>query len=157
MTDNQVLIIKFYMAFQNKDFKTMQGCYADNATFSDEAFKNLNASQVRAMWEMLISRGKDLTLIFKNVQATPNGATAEWVAYYTFSKTGRKVENHIKASFIIENGKIVQHLDQFNFHKWSKQALGTVGLLLGWTSFFQNKVSETAMSGLADFMKKNKG
>ena len=154
MTTNEELIAQFYTAFQNKDFKTMQKYYNDNATFSDEAFKNLDASQVRAMWEMLISRGKDLVVNYTNIQSTSNGATAEWVANYTFSKTGRKVENRIKATFVIENGKIVQHLDQFDFHKWTSQALGTMGLLLGWTTFLRNKVSQTAMGGLADFMKK---
>ena len=153
MNANEQLINTFYKAFQNKDYKTMQQCYADNATFSDEAFKNLNAAQVRAMWEMLISRGKDLVLNYKNVKSTPKGATAEWVANYSFSKTGRKVENHIKANFVIEKGKIVEHIDQFNFHKWSKQALGISGLLLGWTSFFQKKVQQTAMESLNKFMK----
>ena len=95
MTANEELITQFYTAFRNKDFKTMQKCYNYNATFSDEAFKNLDAPQVRAMWEMLISRSKDLVVSHKNIQSTPNGATAEWVANYTFSKTGRKVENHI--------------------------------------------------------------
>ena len=153
-TTNEQLITTFYKAFQQKDYATMQQCYAENAIFNDEAFKNLNAAQVRAMWQMLISRGKDLELEFKNIESEGNKATAEWIATYTFSQTKRKVVNHIKANFVIENGKIVTHTDQFNFYKWSSQALGLVGYVLGWTGFLRKKVSDTATKSLADFMAK---
>jgi ketosteroid isomerase-like protein len=152
---NQQLITTFYTAFQKKDYKTMQNCYADNATFSDPVFVNLNATEVRAMWEMLCIRGKDLELTFKNVTATAgNQASAEWEAHYTFSASNRKVVNVITAEFLIENGKIVKHVDTFNFYKWSKQALGTGGLLLGWTHFLKKKVRQGAMKSLTDFMGK---
>ena len=154
MTTNEQLISTFYKAFQQKDYTTMQQCYAENAVFNDEAFKNLNATQVRAMWQMLISRGKDLVVEFKNIQSEGNTASAEWVATYTFSQTKRKVTNRIKANFVIENGKIVKHTDTFNFYKWSSQALGMVGMLLGWTSFLRKKVSEGAMKNLEEFMAK---
>ena len=152
MNDNEKLIHHFYNSFNQRDFKAMQDCYADNATFSDEAFVNLNSAQVKAMWEMLISRGKDLQIRFQNVSADEKSGSCEWIANYTFSKTGRKVENHIKANFEFENGKIVKHLDHFDFYKWSSQALGLPGKLLGWTSFLKNKVRQTAMKSLDDFM-----
>lgn len=150
----QDLIAKFYTCFQNKDFKGMQACYADNATFSDEVFVNLNASQVKAMWEMLCVKGKDLRLDFKNVQTNGTLGSAEWIAYYTFSASGRKVVNHVKANFVFENGKIVNHTDVFNFYKWSRQALGITGALLGWIIFFKKKVRLGAMKNLNDFMNK---
>lgn len=156
MTSNIEIIQTFYTAFQNKDYKTMQDCYAANAVFSDEVFQNLNASQVKAMWEMLIKAGKDLELEFKNVQATGTTGSAEWIATYTFSATNRKVTNRIKAAFTFENGKIVQHTDRFNFYAWAKQALGTPGLLLGWTGSLKQKVQQKAMQNLEAFMQKNK-
>jgi ketosteroid isomerase-like protein len=155
MNDQEKLINRFYNSFAQRDYKAMQDCYADNATFSDEAFQNLNSAQVKAMWEMLIKRGKDLQIRFQNVTADEKSGSCEWIANYTFSQTGRKVENHIKANFEFENGKIVKHLDQFDFYKWSSQALGLPGKLLGWTSFLKNKVRTTAMKSLADFMNSN--
>ena len=80
MNDNEKLIHHFYNSFKDKDYKAMQDCYADNATFSDEAFKNLNSAQVKAMWEMLIKRGKDLELRFQNVTANEKTGSAEWIA-----------------------------------------------------------------------------
>lgn len=152
MNDNEKLIQHFYESFKNKDYKAMQSCYADNATFSDAVFQNLNSAQVKAMWEMLISRGKDLELRFQNVTADETTGSAEWIANYTFSQTGKKVENHIKANFEFENGKIIKHIDSFDFYRWSSQALGISGKLLGWTSFLQNKVRQKAMKSLDEFM-----
>lgn len=154
MNANEALITKFYTAFQNKDVATMQECYSDQATFSDEAFLNLNAKEVRAMWAMLIKGGKDMRVEFKDISADELGGKAHWDAYYTFSATGRKVLNQIDASFIIENGKIVKHTDHFDFYTWSKQSLGLTGLLLGWTSFLKNKVRKQASAKLAAYMAK---
>ncbi|MBK7871764.1 MAG: nuclear transport factor 2 family protein [Saprospiraceae bacterium] len=156
MNTNEQLIHQFYQAFQNKDYKTMQSCYADDARFSDAVFQNLDAAQARAMWEMLIKRGKDLQLEYHNVQANETNGSAEWIATYTFSATGKKVINHIKANFIFKNGKIIKHTDQFDFYKWARQALGFTGLILGWTGFVKKKVRQTAMKNLDNFMNKSK-
>lgn len=152
MMTNQELITHFYTCFQNKDYKGMQACYADNATFSDEVFENLNAQEVRAMWEMLIKTGKDLKLDFSKVEANEQNGKAHWDAYYTFSKTGNKVNNKIDAQFTFENGKILKHIDSFNFYTWAKQALGFSGVLLGWTPFLKNKIRGIARKSLQDFM-----
>ena len=154
MSQNKELINKFYTSFQNKDYKTMQDCYANNATFSDPVFENLNAAEVRAMWQMLITRATDLALEFKNVAADETSGSAEWMATYTFTSTGNKVVNKIKANFVFENGKIKEHKDSFDFYKWAKQALGFKGLLLGWTSFLHNKVKQQARNNLIKFMSK---
>ncbi len=154
MTSNQQLITNFYRAFQKRDYKTMQSCYAEDAVFNDEVFSNLNANEIKAMWEMLCIRGKDLQLDFSNVQADEKKGNAEWVASYTFSKTNRKVVNRIKAKFTFHNEKISKHTDSFNFYNWSRQALGITGLLLGWTSLVKNKVHKEAMKNLKDFMQR---
>ena len=154
MHKNTQLLETFYKAFQQKDYATMQNCYHDDATFSDEAFKNLNSQEVKAMWQMLITRGKDLELIFNNCVADDTKGSAHWEATYTFSKTGRKVINKIDAAFELKDGKIYRHIDTFDFHKWSSQALGIVGTLLGWTGFLQNKVSQTAMQQLKSYITK---
>jgi hypothetical protein len=152
MNPNEMLINKFYSCFQKKDFRGMQDCYAHDAHFSDPVFPYLNANQVKAMWEMFCVKGKDLEVEFKNVSANEKNGSAEWMAFYTFSATGRKVVNRIKANFIIEQDKIVKHTDHFNFYDWSKQALGVSGLLLGWTQYVKNKVRKVAMKNLEEFM-----
>jgi ketosteroid isomerase-like protein len=144
----------FYDAFQKRDFRTMQSLYAENATFSDPAFVGLGAQEVRAMWEMLISRGKDLQLTYQILEENGNQVKTEWVATYTFTQTGRKVVNKIVADMTVENGLIVKHTDTFSFHKWASQALGIVGFLLGWTTFLRKKVQTKARQSLDTFMQK---
>ena len=77
--------------------------------------------------------------------------TAHWIAHYTF-RTGRKVVNDIQAAFRFENGLIAEHDDSFDFYKWSRQALGPPGLLLGWTPLLRAKVQKEARAGLDEFL-----
>ena len=59
--------------------------------------------------------------------------------------------------FEFRDGKIVRHLDQFSFWAWSRQALGPMGLLLGWFGPIKSAVRKKADRGLRDFMSKNEG
>lgn len=152
MHPNEALLHRFYQAFQQKDYQTMQACYAPEASFSDPAFQGLNGIEAGKMWEMLLKRGKDLELTYDSVQADDTSGSARWVAQYSFGATGNFVVNKIEAKFTFENGLIKTHRDQFNFHTWAGQALGWTGRLLGWTSFLQNKVQAQAMKGLRKFM-----
>jgi len=157
MTANELLINHFYSAFQNKDYAAMQACYADDATFTDAAFGDLNAEQVRAMWEMLCKNGKELKLTFGNIRSDETVVSAEWTAVYLFSKTGKMVTNNVKAEFVIKDSLIVSHRDHFDFYNWAKQAFGLTGVLIGWTGFFKNKVQSTAKGSLQAFMHKSRG
>jgi ketosteroid isomerase-like protein len=150
---NTQLLTHFYTSFQQKDFASMQACYHPEAIFSDPAFQNLNCQQTKAMWQMLISRGKDMDLAFSGIVADDLHGSAKWNARYTFSKTQRKVHNFITSEFEFKDNKIYRHTDSFSFSKWSAQALGLPGIMLGWSSFLQNKVRKEAMMGLDAFMK----
>ncbi|MNG34668.1 hypothetical protein D3C84_1212160 [compost metagenome] len=70
------------------------------------------------------------------------------MATYLFSQTGNTVVNHIQANFRFEGGKIVEHRDSFDLWRWARQALGTKGLLLGWTPQVQGAIRKQAMAGL---------
>lgn len=134
----------------------MQSFYAPQATFTDEVFVDLNSDEVKAMWQMLITRGKDLQITYGILKETDDFAEAEWTAHYTFSASGRKVTNVIHSRFHMEHGKIVSHRDSFDFYRWASQALGWKGVLLGHTKFLRNKVTQGAMASLHSFMKKAK-
>jgi len=130
----------------------MQDCYANDATFIDPVFVDLDSAETKAMWAMLITSGKDMRVEFRNIRETANGASAEWDAWYTFSKTGNKVLNRVNSSFDIRDGKIVAQRDRFNFYSWARQALGFTGLLLGWTPFLKRKIRSTARLNLKLYM-----
>jgi ketosteroid isomerase-like protein len=152
MNGNEVIIRRFYTAFQQLDYTTMNNCYTTDAVFSDAVFGLLQGEELRAMWEMLCKNAKNFSLSFGDIQFLDEEyATCNWTANYTFSKTGRPVVNNVKAHMRIQNGKITEHTDKFDLWKWSRQALGLPGLLLGWSGLIQNKVHRTAKASLEKF------
>jgi len=155
MNDQEKLITQFYTCFQNKDYVGMQQCYAGNLIFTDDAFQSLRYNQARAMWHMLLTSATDLQLTFENVTADAHSGSCRWTATYTFALTNRKVVNKIDTRMEFDGTKIVTHHDRFDFWKWSRQAFGFTGLLLGWTSFFKKKVQTKARQRLEDFIAKH--
>ena len=155
MNKKDEVIRKFYTAFQQLDYKAMNGCYSDNVVFFDPVFNLLHGERVFAMWEMLCKNAKDFELVFGNILMLDDEYTScEWTAAYTFSATGRKVINKAKAYMRFADGKIIEHSDGFSIHKWSMQALGFSGWLLGWNRFFQNRIKNKATRNLQTFMEK---
>lgn len=154
MTPNRdELINKFYSSFQKLDYNGMNSCYSNDIVFFDPVFGLLRGEEVRSMWEMLCKNAKDFSLTFSNiVHLDEEYSTCEWIASYTFSKTGKKVVNKIKANMRFEDGKIAEHSDAFSLHRWSKQAIGFMGWLLGWNRFFQRKIQNAARKNLTKFM-----
>lgn len=142
---------RFYEAFMVRDHYTMGLLYAEHATFSDPVFPLLNAKGVRLMWQMLLSRAEDLGIEVKIVEDAPTRARVDWVAYYTFTQTQRPVVNRIHTEMTLAAGKIVRQVDSFSLWRWSRQALGTRGLLLGWTPIVRNKVQAQAANSLRQF------
>jgi ketosteroid isomerase-like protein len=151
-SQNKALIENFYHAFKQKDHQTMAECYHPDAYFKDEAFE-LKGKEIGAMWHMLCVRGKDMTMEFSVAESDGN-VSAHWEPKYSFSQTGRLVHNIIDAEFEFKEGKIIKHIDRFNFWSWSRQALGAPGLLLGWSSLLRSKMKKMAMGNLNKFMLK---
>jgi hypothetical protein len=153
--NNQIeLLNKFYSGFQKKDVKSMIECYHPEIHFKDEVF-DLKGKQAGAMWHMLCESGKDLQISFRNIKTHKKSGSAYLEAKYTFSKTKRTVHNKIIAHFEFKDGKIIRHIDAFNFWKWSWQAFGILGLFLGWTSFLRKKISTAANTSLKKFIEKH--
>jgi len=155
MATHDELIRTFYEAFQRRDHQAMASCYGPDPRFSDPVFPDLRGVQVAAMWRMLCERGKDLEIESSGIITNATNGSAHWEAHYTFSATGRHVHNVIDASFGFEGGRIVRHTDRFDLYRWTRQALGLKGILLGWSRPVQNAVRAQAARGLAAFMEKN--
>ena len=159
---HQVTLEKFYNAFAHLDADTMATCYAPDAQFDDEAFSLRGHGQVSGMWRMLCETTKaralaDWKLVYSGIEVDATSGKAHWEADYRFSATGRLVHNVIDGVFEFNRqGLITRHRDSFNFWKWSQQALGTPGLLLGWTPFLRQKVRTTAAANLKKFLASRK-
>lgn len=149
---NAALIDRFYSAFARRDHAAMAACYAPDPRFSDPVFTDLRGGEVSAMWRMLCERGSDLELSHSGVEASGDRGSAHWEADYTFSATGRRVHNSIDASFVFRDGLIAEHTDRFGLWSWSRQALGPIGLLLGWSPPVQARIRRQADENLREFM-----
>lgn len=153
MVTNKQIIEKFYTAFQQLDYKTMHECYSDDIIFSDPVFLTLRGEEVKSMWEMLCRNARNFSLSFSDIELIDEEyATCSWTASYTFSKTGNRVVNNIKAFMRFKDGKIIEHSDGFRLSAWAAQALGLKGVLLGWTGFMKRGIQKNARRNLAYFM-----
>ncbi|MEY4564555.1 MAG: hypothetical protein RLZZ618_3832 [Pseudomonadota bacterium] len=151
MHANTALLQRFYAAFGQRDAAAMAACYHPQVHFTDPVF-DLHGAEAAGMWRMLCTNGRDLSLQASGISADDHVGRAHWEATYTFSATGRKVLNIIDARFEFRDGLIVRHVDSFSFWRWSRQALGVPGWLLGWSGFLHNKVRATAARSLATFL-----
>lgn len=149
------IMTRFYEAFAAGDADAMADLYQPEISFEDPVFGKLDGARVMAMWRMLIERSKGtLQIRFENARIEGDVGRLRWIATYPFSKTGRLVVNRIEAEMRFRDGRIVAHRDRFSFWRWSRQALGLPGWVLGWTPLLRKKVSAEALKGLAMWEKR---
>jgi len=150
-TANRQLIERFYDAFDRCDGETMALCYLPDATFHDPVFGTLTGEQVGNMWRMLTAKAKELKIELLEHDAAEMSGTASWQAHYEFAATGRPVINRVQATFEFREGRIARHTDGFSFFAWSRQALGPIGLVLGWNPVGRGMVRRRALSDMDRF------
>ncbi|MEI6864523.1 hypothetical protein [Flavicella sp.] len=108
------------------------------------------------MGNATFSKKKDTIINFDNIQATPENGKVNWVAEYLYGNKKRKVVNLVSANFKFKDNKIIEHFDTFDLWKWSRQAFGIQGFLIGWTTSMKNKIQLTANKKLNEFIKNNR-
>jgi len=154
---NRATIERLYAAFGECNGAAMTACYAPDAHFSDPAFGDLHGADVGAMWRMLTSRATDLKVELHEHEAGDASGSAHWIARYTFS-TGRPVVNDIRASFRFgEDGLIADHVDEFDFGRWARQALGPKGALVALLPPLRKKARAQALAQLAAYRRDETG
>ena len=143
-SDGPAAVVSAWLdAFARGDANGMAACYAREARFSDPVFVDLRGPVVGDMWRMLLSSA---TVQVRTLATGSDGeeAWATWEASYVFGKSGRAVRNVVSSRFHIRAGLIVEQRDRFPFWRWSRQALGFRGLILGWTPLVRNAVRRQA-------------
>ena len=153
-SDNARVIEEFYSGFQAGDAERMAACYHPDCTFEDPAFGLLKGEDVGDMWRFLLKPNKNGApqVTFDNVSADGDSGEAHWEAKYKFGSND--VHNKVDARFEFKDGKIIKHVDKFDFWTWSSQALGIAGKLLGWTPILRMGVNSTTRSLLRKFQEK---
>lgn len=144
-----------YEAFARRDGAAMGALYHPDANFSDPVFGSLRGAQIGAMWTLLCESAPDLVVRHSGVR--PDGSGAHWDAAYTFPATGMAVRNSVDARFEIRDGLIVTHTDDFDFYRWSRQALGIVGWLFGWAPAFRSRMTAASRAQLDRWQEERRG
>jgi hypothetical protein len=158
MNSNEETLSRFYTAFAALDADTMAACYATDATFEDPAFSLKGRREIAGMWHMLCAstlarHRQDWRLEFRDVRADDSTGHAHWEAHYRFSVSNRLVHNLVEADFTFSpDGLIASHTDRFDFWRWSRQALGYGGWVLGWAPFFQRQVRVQTRAALNNYL-----
>ncbi len=156
--ENRATIERLYTAFGNCNGAAMTAEYAGDAHFRDPAFGDLEGGDVGAMWRMLTSRATDLRIELREHDAGEDSGSAHWVARYTFGPTGRPVVNDIQAELrFAADGKITDHVDEFDFGKWARQALGPKGALVALLPPLRKKARAQALAQLETFKRDETG
>jgi len=147
-------INEFYTAFQQGDAERMTSLYHEMIIFTDPVFGELTSKQAGNMWRMLVTLSKgNLKLTFSDIREEDDGTvTAQWQAVYPFGPDRRMVTNKVQAHFTFREEKIILHVDDFSFYRWASMALGTPGMLLGWTPWLKNKVRKKSLKALQKYI-----
>jgi hypothetical protein len=154
---NRETIERLYAAFGQCNGAAMTACYAPGAHFRDPAFGDLEGEDVGAMWRMLTGRSKDLEIELREHEAGEETGSAHWIARYTFS-SGRPVVNDIQAGFRFDDqARIADHVDDFDFRNWAKQALGPSGHLVALLPPLRAKARAKALDQLTAYKREETG
>jgi len=151
-------ITTLYAAFSRLDGDAMAACHAEAARFTDEVFTLQGRQQPGGLWRMLCGATgakapADWKLETSGISEQGGRGRAHRKAHCRFSATGRLVHHVFEAEFEFDKaGLIPRPLDRFDFWRWARQALGTPGLLLGWTRFLRAKVRAQATADLQCFL-----
>jgi hypothetical protein len=131
---NRALIERFYTAFGECNGSAMTACYAPGAHFRDPAFGDLEGEEIGAMWRMLTGRATDLKIELHEHEADEESGSAHFA-----------------------DGLIVDHVDEFDFRSWAKQALGPSGHLVALLPPLRSKARAKALDQLAAFRRDETG
>jgi len=161
MHPNEATIQRLYTAFAALDARAMSACYASSACFDDPGFRLNGRRQISGMWHMLCDAARDNAredwqLTFSQVQANALSGQAQWEAKYRFSRTRRLVHNRVTSRFSFsQQGLIESQVDDFDLWRWSRQAIGLGGYVLGWTPFFRTQMRRQTHEALGRYMAKH--
>lgn len=148
---NHQLLHTFFTAFAKKDLDTMLACYHKNVVYDDVGFGKQKGKNAKAVWRFLIQTvGKKSVITFSNIQTSATTGQANWAVTYYFGK--RKITNNITAIFRFQDGKIIYHKDKYSLWKWSRQAFGSVGYLVGWSPVFRGLIRWQMQRSLRKFI-----
>ena len=126
------------------------GISTSNSNIVTDFYTALGNSDYESLRELY-----DISVKYEIINESKDWIHTEWTISYLLEVTGRRVILNEKGFFRIEDGKIVEHRDEYDFWSWSSQGLGFVGKCFGWLNWFKLRVKVQAKRTIDVFMKLN--
>ena len=117
------VIDRLYRSLAAHDHEAMAECYDENATFQDIAFHLEGRDKIHDMWKFVTRPEPGLTATFEIVSADDDRVEARLTDHYTFTDTGRTVDNAITSTFHFKDGRIIDHRDECDPVAWANMAM----------------------------------
>jgi len=117
------LIHRLYSSLGAHDHAAMAACYHQDATFKDIAFHLQGREKIHDMWKFVTRPEPHLTVTFEVGDADDHHVEARLIDHYTFTETGRTVDNAITSTFRFQDGLIIDHQDVCDPVSWANMAM----------------------------------
>jgi hypothetical protein len=109
----------FYEAFTHLRWNEVERLYAKDLSYKDPLFEHKSGAAAIHMWKTLF-QADELKMGYEVTGVEGNVVKGRWTADYTFN--GRPVHEVSESRFLVKDGKIVSHQDDFSVVAWAKQA-----------------------------------
>lgn len=148
----------FFDALARLDAYALAQCYAPSARFEDAAWSLQGTEAIAAMWEMICDDTRRLgadvwRLECLRIRGTRHRCKVDWRLSHRDPATGRLIHQRMESRFLLtRDGRIDFHENRFSLWRWSRQARGLSGWLLGWTPIMRQRVRHDAAQRLDRYL-----
>ncbi|HZU99771.1 MAG TPA: nuclear transport factor 2 family protein [Planctomycetota bacterium] len=117
--DRAAIAKQFFDAFCSGDMKTLDQLYAPNVKWSDPILSFDDRSGTMGMWRWEAAQHPKFS--YELGAVTGDTVKVTWHADYKLN--GNPIHNDVTATLTIDDeGKVVKHVDDYSWEKWSSQA-----------------------------------
>jgi ketosteroid isomerase-like protein len=148
------LVHRFFACLEKRDATGAVESYAADVHYSDPLLGELSGREALARWPSFFANVQSLELFFIILSADPSVVRARYHPRYTDARTGRRIENDVRAEFTIHDDKIVRHVDVFSTWRFAAMKLGAKGRLFGFFPSLLRKLQEEARAEVETFLQR---
>lgn len=123
------LVTRYFESMAALDIDAMARCWHKQISHSDPLFEDLRGATVRDRWAWQSSHCRRFKLQFNLQFVDERKAQVGWRANYLFGT--RPVDIVGRTALTLWDGTIVRQVDEFQFSRWSGQAINPLWFALG--------------------------
>jgi hypothetical protein len=130
MHPHETLLRRLFDRLAARDAEGADSCYHAEVFLTNPLFARLRGADALRLWRLVFEEASDWRLEARAISADEDGGRAEWSATYTLG--GRRFATEGRSLFAFREGLVCRHYDAFSLWRWIAQAIGPMGVALGW-------------------------